>query len=156
MDVLRHIGDAVSDDVEADHVGEEKSGGLRPADGLSGEGVNLLDGEIHGLHQAHDVEHGKNADTVANKVGRVLGADYAFAEVDVAKLGDFGDGGLIGFWSWNDFQQAHVPRRVEEVRPKPVAPKIVRETFGNFCNRKTARVGGNDGARPAMDVNFAE
>ena len=84
---------------------------LRPSDGLPGEGVDFFDGEIHLLHQAHDVEHRKCADAVADEVGRVFGDDDAFAETYVAEVGDGVDGGAVGFGRGNDFQQAHVARR---------------------------------------------
>ena len=61
---------------------------LRPAHGLSGERVDFFDGQIHLLHQPHDVQHRKCADAVADKVGRVFGQHHAFAKMHVAEVRD--------------------------------------------------------------------
>ena len=72
----------------SDQIDGAEGCGFRPADGLSGERVDLFDGQVHFLHQAHDVQHGKSADAVADEVGRVFGEDDAFAEAHVAEVGD--------------------------------------------------------------------
>ncbi len=61
---------------------------LRPAHGLSGERVDFFDGEVHFLHEAHDVQHGKCSDAVADEVGRVFGDDHALAQAHVAEVSD--------------------------------------------------------------------
>ena len=39
----------------------------------------------------------------------------------------------VGFRRGNDFQQTHVARRIEEMRAKPGAAKIVGKAFGDLC-----------------------
>ena len=67
----------MAEDVEADEVDGAEGGGFGPADCLAGECVHLFDGEVHLLHQAHDVEHGKSADAIGDEVGRIFGAHDA-------------------------------------------------------------------------------
>ncbi len=88
FDIGGHVADDVAEDVEADQIDGAEGGGLGPADGLSGEGVDFFDGQVHLLHQAHDVQNGKCADAVADEVGSVFGEDDAFAEAHVAEVGD--------------------------------------------------------------------
>ena len=62
----------------------------------------------------------------------------------------------VGFWRGNEFEQAHVARRVEKVRAEPGAAEIVGESFGNFSDGQATGVGGDDGAGLANGFNFAE
>ncbi len=64
--------------------------------------------------------------------------------------------GAVGFWRGNDFQQAHVARRIEEVRAEPGAAEVVGEAFGDFGHGKSAGVGGDDGAGLADGFYFLE
>ena len=63
---------------------------------------------------------------------------------------------LIRFRRGNEFQQAHVTRRIEEVCPEPRAAEVVGESFRNFSDGQAAGVGGNDSARLANSFNFAK
>ena len=142
----RHVADDVAENVEADEIDGAEGRGARPAHGLSGERVDFFDGEVHLLHQAHDVEHGKCADAIADEVGRVFGEDDAFAQAHVAEVRDGVDQSAVGFGRWDQFEQAHVARRIEEVRAEPGAAEVVGESFGDFADGQAAGVGGDDGA----------
>ena len=72
------------------------------------------------------------------------------------KCGDGLHRGGIGVGRGNHFQQAHVARRIEEVRAKPVAAEIVGEAFGDLGHRQAAGVGGDDGAGLANGFDLAQ
>ena len=111
--------------VEADEVDGAEGGRLGPADGCSGERVDVFDGEIHLLHQAHDVEHGKRPNAITDEVGRVFGEDDALAEAHVAEPGDGVEQCAVAIGGGDEFQKTHVARGVEEMRTKPGAAEIV-------------------------------
>ena len=156
VDIGGHVADDVAEDVEADQIDGAEGGGLGPSHGLSGEGVDFFDGQSHFLHEADDVQHGEGADAVADEVGSVFGDDDALAETHVAEVSDGVDGGAVGLGRRDDFQQAHVARRVEEVRAKPGPAEVVGESFGNFADGEAAGVGGDDGARLADGFYFSQ
>ena len=87
-------------DVDADHVGEAKGSGARPADGGAGERVDLFDGQSLLEHQVGGVEHDRDADAVGDEVGRVVGEDDLLAEDAVGECGKGGDDGGIGLRQW--------------------------------------------------------
>ena len=62
----------------------------------------------------------------------------------------------VGFRRGNHFQQAHVARRIEEMRPEPVAAKILAEALGDAGHGQAAGVGGDDAAGLAHGFNFLE
>ena len=51
---------------------------LRPAHRLAGQRIDLFDGQVHLLHQAHHVQHGERADAVGDEIRRVLGETTPF------------------------------------------------------------------------------
>ena len=55
-----------------------------------------------------------------------------------------------------DLQQAHVARRIEEVRAEPGAAEVVGEAFDDFRDRQTAGVRGDDGAGLANLFDLAQ
>ncbi len=88
VDVGGGVAHDVAEDVESDEIAEAEGGGLGPADGSAGEGVNFFDAEVHLLHDAHDVQHGEGADAIGDEVGRVLGVHDTLAEVQIAEVRD--------------------------------------------------------------------
>ena len=156
VDVCGHVADDVAEDVQSHQINGAESCGFRPADGLSGERVDVFDAEVHLLHEAHHVQHRKGADTVGDEVGSVFGKDDAFAEAHVAEVRDEIDQRGVGLWGGNEFEQAHVARRIEEVGAEPGAAEIVGEAFGNFADGQAAGVGGDDGAGLADGFDFAQ
>ena len=146
MHVLRHVRDYVAEDVEADEIDGAESGRARPADGLAGERVDLFDAQVHFLHEAHHVEHGKCADAIGDEVGCIFRQHDALAQLRVAEMGDGFDQCGVGFWSWDQFEQAHIARRIEKMRAEPRAAEVFGKSFGDFCHGKPAGVGGDDGA----------
>ncbi len=132
------------EDVESDEIAKTKRPCLRPAHCGSGQGIDFLDAQVHLLHNAHDVQHGEGADAIGDEVGRVLGVHHTFTQVQIAEVSDGLHQRGIGIGSGNQFQQAHVARRIEEVRTEPAAAEVVRETFGDLGHRQAAGVGGDD------------
>ena len=156
VDIGGHVADDVAEDVQSHQINSAEGCGLRPADGLSGERVDLFDAQVHLLHEAHHVQHRKSTDAVGDEVGSVFGKDDAFAEANVAEVRDEIDQRGVGLRGGNEFKQAHVARRVEEVGAEPGAAEIVGEAFGNFADRQAAGVGGDDGAALADGFDFAQ
>ena len=62
----------------------------------------------------------------------------------------------IGLRGGNDLQQAHVARRIEEVRAEPVAAEIVGKAFSDGRHRQSAGVGGDDRSGLANGFYFAQ
>ena len=71
-------------------------------------------------------------------------------------MGDSGDECRIGIRRGNQFQQPHIARRIKEVRAEPRTAKICRESFCDLRDRKTAGVGGDDGAGLTDGINFLQ
>ena len=64
--------------------------------------------------------------------------------------------GAVGFRRGNEFEQAHVARRIKKVRAEPGAAEVVGESFGDFADGQAAGVGGDDGAGLADGFDFAQ
>ncbi len=154
FDILRHVRNHMPEDIEADEVDGAEGGRARPAHGLSGERVDFFDGQVHLLHQSHHVEYGKCADAVCDEVGSVFCQHDALAELCVAKVGNGFDQRGVGIGRGDEFKQAHVARRIEEVGAKPGAAEVGRKSLGDFCHGKPAGVGGDDGAGLADGLHF--
>ncbi len=69
--------------------------------------------------------------------------DDAFAEADIAEMGDCLHRFRIGVGRGNQFEQAHVARWVEKVGAEPVAAEVFAEAFADGSDRQTASVGGD-------------
>ena len=145
-DILGHVLDHVSEDIEAHQIDGPEGGRARPTDGGAGERVDLFDRQVHFLHEAHHVEHGKCADAIADEVGSIFRPHHALAELRVAKMRDGVDQCGVGVWRGDQFQQTHIARRIEKVRAEPRAPEVGGKSLGDFRHRKSAGIGGNDGA----------
>ena len=78
----------MAEDVEADEIDGAEGCRLGPSESGTSERVDVFDGEIHLLHETHDVENRERADAVADEVGRVFRVDDAFAQFDVGKMRD--------------------------------------------------------------------
>ena len=156
LDVGGGIANNMAEDIESDQIAEAEGRHLGPADGGAGERVHFFDAEVHLLHDAHDVQHGKGADAVGDEVGRVFGVHHALAEMQIAEVRDGLHGRGIGVRRGNDFQQPHVARRVEEMRSKPAAAEVLGETFGDLADGQAAGIGGDDRSRLADLLDLAE
>ena len=156
VNVGGRIADDVSQNVEADEIGEAKRRHLRPADSGSRQRVHFFDAEVHLLHQAHDVERGECSNAIGDEVRRVFGMDHALAQVEIAEVRDGLHRGGIGVGRGDQLQQAHVARRIEEVRAEPEAAKVIGKAFDDLGHRQAAGVGGNDGAGLANGFDLAQ
>ena len=79
--VARHA----AQDIQAHHVRQAKGTRLRPANHLTREQVDLFDRQSLFLHDLEDVQHGKGADTIGDKVLHVIGGDHGLAQLPVDK-----------------------------------------------------------------------
>ncbi len=123
-DALRKVGGDVGENVDANQIGEAESSGARPADGRAGERVDFFDGQSLLEHQIGGVEHDRDADAVGDEVGRVVREDDLLAEMRSANAEKAATACGIGFGSGDDFEQAHVARRIEEVRAEEAAAQV--------------------------------
>ena len=108
------------------------------------------------LHQADRVAHREGADAVGDEVRRVVRVDDGLAQAQVAEVLDGGDVGGIGVGRGDDFEQAHVARRIEEVRAEPVAAQLHRHAFDDLVDGQAAGVAGDDRVGAAMLLHLVE
>ena len=139
---LREIGGDVSQDVDADHVGEAEGAGAGPADGGAGEGVGFLDGEALLKHERGGGEHDGYADAVGDEVGRVIGEDNLLAEEAIGECGKGGEQRGIGFGDGDELEEAHVARRIEEMAAEKPAAYSFRKCRGDLGDGQAGGVGG--------------
>jgi hypothetical protein len=144
----------VGENVDAHHVGEAEGAGARPAERLAGERIHLFDGQALLQHQRGCREHDRDADAVGDEVGGVVGKDDLLAEVAVGEGGKGGHDGGIGFGGGDDFEQAHVARRIEEMRSEE-AVAMPGESGGDLLDRQAGGVGGEQGLGGQMRHNAA-
>ncbi len=114
-----HIRDHMPQNIQSDQIDSAKRSRLRPADGLSGERIDIFNAEVHLLHQVHDVQHREGADAVGDEVASVFREDDSFAHPQIAKVRDRIEQSAVGIRRGNNFKQAHVPWRIEKVRAEP-------------------------------------
>src|SRR5581483_2407981 len=155
-DVSLHVVHYVPQHVQPDQINGAEGCRLRPAHGRARERVHLLDAQVQRLHQAHHVEHGERANAIGDEVGRVLRMDDALAQSNVAEVFDGRHRLAVRFRRGDDFQQAHVTRRIEKVRAEPVAAEIVGESFRNRAHRQAAGVGGDDRSRTPRGLHLPQ
>ncbi len=136
----------MAENIETDQIDGAKGGRLGPAHGWSGQRVYVFDGEVHFLHEAHDVQNRKCADAIADEVGRVFGEDHAFAETNVAEVRNGVEQRAVRVGRGDQFEQPHVAGRIEKMCAEPGPAEVVGESFGDFAHGQSAGVGGDDGA----------
>ena len=104
----------------------------------------------------HPGQHGQNADAVADERRRVAGIDHFLAQLHGAELaqrfGRLRPGGRAG----HQLQQAHVARRVEEMRDQEIGRKARRQAGGDFRKADAGSVGADDRARSAHALDPLE
>ncbi len=144
----------VRKDIDTDQIGEAEGTHFRPAEDCASQGIDLLDREIHGLHQANGVQHGEGTDAIGDEVRGVFGEDDGFAEALFGEIGDSFEGGGIGFGGGNEFQQAHIARGIKEMGAKPVAAEFGIHAFGDLMHRKAAGIGCDDCVFAAEGADF--
>ncbi len=118
----------------------------RPRSRRAPDGIDLLDGHPQFGHVMHGVKHGKHADPVTDEVRRILAKDDSLAEADTTEFSHGGEHRGIGFRTWNELQETHVARRVEEMGDQEILPHRHRQEFGHRIYRQAAGIGGKDGA----------
>ena len=155
-DALREVGGDVGEDVDADEIGEAKGSGAGPAEGGAGERVHFFDGEALLEHEVGGVEHDGDADAVGDEVGRVVREDDLLAEDAIGEGGKGGDDGGIGVGGGNDFEQAHVARRIEEVRAEEAVSGLDGQCRGDVRYGQAGGVGGEERVRGEMREDAGE
>jgi len=136
----------VHEGVEADQVGQLEGGGPRPADGRTGEGVGLLDRQAHLLHHGDGGHHCVHADAVRDEVRSVQRDDHALAEAIAREGLDVGEHRGVGSGRRDQFEEAHVARRVEEVSTEEAGAQRLGQHLGHRGEREAGGVAREDGA----------
>ena len=140
-DALREVGGNVREDIDPDQIGEAKSSGAGPAERGAGERVHFFDGESLLEHEIGGVEHDCDADAIGDEVGRVVREDHLLAERAVGERGEGSNQRGIGVGGGDDLEQAHVARRIEEVRAKEFLPDLDWQCRGDLCNGQAGSIG---------------
>ncbi len=134
----------------AHHVRQPEGAGARKANGGAGQRIHLLHAQTLFLHHAECLQDEEGADAVGDEIRRVASADDLFAEVLIEETGKRRHRRRIGIRAGNDFHQAHVTRRIEEVRAEPAAAQFRGQHAGNRGDGNAAGVRGQDGVRLHM------
>ena len=95
-------------------------------------------------------EHRECADAIGDKIGSILGADHAFAQLAIAEIRQSVEHFGKRCGTGNEFDQFHVSRRIEEMRAGPVLLEIGGGVFRDLADGQAGSVGGYDGAGAAM------
>ena len=152
VEIASHMGPYV----QADDVHQAEAGAVGKPDQRAGERVHFFDRVIvlHGYFLDRAAEEASNA--VGDEVRRILTADYALAQVNVAETGNGFQQRGIGGRAGNHFDQMQIARWIEEVRAQEMAPQLFPESFGDACQRNAAGVAGEDRARRAHRFDFLQ
>ena len=109
---------------------------------MAGEGVGFFDGEALLEHQLRGGEHDGYADAVGDEVGSVIGEDDLLAEEAIGEGGEGGKQPGVGFGDGDEFQEAHVAGRIEEVAAEEAGAHGFRECGGDEFDGQAGGVGG--------------
>src|SRR5690606_21413660 len=120
------VGD-IDEDIYADEIEEAKSTRLRPADGWTGERIDLFDRVAVFEHRPDGDERAVGADAIGDEVRAVFGDDDAFAQSLVQKSMNRARDFRCGPLRADEFDQMQVARRIEEVRAEKVGAEIFRK-----------------------------
>ena len=90
----------------------------------------------------------EDADPVGDEARRVPAPDDAFAQAPVGEIGQRLKGRRPPGGPGDDFQQAHVARRIEEMRDGEVARGLGGQAFDKLGERHGRGVGAEDRPRP--------
>ena len=103
-----------------------------------------------------NIEHGKCADAIGDKIRRVFRDHDAFAELAIAEIGKRFDnfGKRIG--AGNYFDELHIARRIKKMRAGPVAAKIQAASFSDFTDAQAGSICGDERAGTAMRFDAIE
>ena len=137
-------------DVESDDIEQAVAGALRKPDQRPGERIDFFDGEVVFDGQTLHGGAEESADSVGDEVRRVLAGNDAFAQMEVAEIGDECEDVRARVRPGNDFDQMQIARRIEKVCAEEVLAKFGGIAFGDLRQRNAAGVGGDDGAGRAM------
>ncbi len=129
-----HVADDMPENVEADQIDGAEGRRLAaiPRRYPVSASTSSIDRSISCI-SAHDVQHGESADAVGDEVRRVFGVARLLCRGARRRSASTASiACAISFRGGNDFEQAHVTRRIEEVRAEPVAAKIFGKSFSRF------------------------
>ena len=133
--------------VQADDIGRAIGGAFRAADRRTGQCVHHVEAEPEGLGMLHRRQHREDADAVGDEIGRVLRADHAFAQRGGQECLERIQQSGVGFRRSNDFDQVHVPGRIEEMDAAKARPKRRGNRRRQRRQRKAGRIGRKHGVR---------
>ena len=136
-------------EIDTDQIHQPKHAGLRNTHGRANDRVGFLDRQplVDGFDQCQ--LQPVDSQPVGDEAGAVLTAHDTFAKRHVGEAGDRGDRFRRGLRPGNDFQQAHIAWRIEEMRNQEVAPERLAHALGQHLQPDSGGVGADRAARPA-------
>ena len=147
-----HARHDVRHEVETHEVGESEDAGLRNADRRSERRVGLLDTEARPHRLDHRALHPVHPDAVGDEPRRVLALHHPLAEPPIRELAEPLNQIRPGLRTAYDFEQPHVPGRIEEVGDGEVPLQSLRSALHEPGERNGGGIRGNDGPGPAHRV----
>ena len=132
-------------DVDADDVKETERGGFGPPEQGAGEAVHLFDCVVIGNGKLQQAAHDIAEHAVADEVGHVLCDHDALAQPLFGKLFHVGNDDRIRAGAGNQFQQAQVAGRIEEVGAQETSLEVIAAAGADDMDRDSGRVGADDG-----------
>ena len=146
--IIVHGFERMRERIETDHIGSPVSGTLGATYRRSGQRVNLIEAQL----ELHGVMHGcrdrKHANTVGDKIGRVVGADHAFADSGDEKSFQLIENRGLGVWRGNQFDQFHITRRIEKMYAAEAMTQRFRKYFRQLGDGKPGGVGSKNCVGP--------
>ena len=147
-----HARDDVRHEVDADEVDESEDAGLRDPDRRPERRIGLLHAQARPHRLDHRALEPVHPDAVGDESRRVLALHHPLAEPPVRELAQPLDEVRPGLRTAHDFQQPHVPGRVEEVGDGEVPLQSVRSALHEPGERDGGGIRGDDGTGPAHRV----
>ena len=154
----RHAGQHVRHQIEADQVEQPEHTGLGNAEWPADGGVGGFDIDAAVDRLDHGALQPVRPNPVSDEAGRVLAVDDGLAQRPVGEVADRVDHDVQGIGAGDDFEQSHVPRRIEEVRDQEMAAERLVHPFGQHIERyrrsvrRYRRPGMADSGDPPVQV----
>ena len=136
--------------IHAHQVTQPECSRLRPTQRSPGQRIDLFNRQPLLHHQPDRVRHRKGANAVRDKIRRVARLHNRLPQPPVAERRHRFHVRRITRSRWDDLQQPHITRRIEEVRPKPVPLQILIQPRHNLRNRQPRGVRRRDRSWVAM------
>ncbi len=140
---IAHGVDHMRERVQPDHIRCAECRALRPADGRPGQRIDGIEAQTE-LHAMMHRQHREHADAIGDEIGRVLGADDAFAERGGEEAFELIHhlGPCAGVR--DQLHQMHVARRIEKMHATETRTQLLGQRLRQLRNAQSRSVAGDD------------